>query len=237
MGARREGIAGLAAGACLIVIVGLALAQTPQHAGPGGPDPNAGEHLDDRARQDAFHREFERRVAEQQERMRRDMVRQIEQSRKQMERDRLRAVETAERESIGATYAQWRTIKPRFQTLEDLMEQSYAMIRPQMSYSKGGTVRTGTTEYQRPPACKWRWDRPSQDKPWEELGPAERTCEELLDLLTDKSTPLEQIWEKVELLRRQKREAAEQVAEAREELREVVNPRQEAALTVKGYLR
>jgi hypothetical protein len=237
MGARREGLVGLATGACLTVIVGLALAQTPQDAGPGGADPNAGRHLDDRARQDAFHREFERRVAEQQERMRRDMARQIEQVHKQRDREHARAVEAAERESIGATYAQWRTIKPRFQALKDLMEQSYAMIRPQMSYSKGSTVRTGTTEYQRPPACKWRWDRPSEDKAWEELGPAERTCEELLDLLTDETTPLEQIWEKVELLRRQKHEAAELVQEAREELREVVNPRQEAALTVKGYLR
>ncbi len=138
---RRNTVVEVAAVACAAVLAGLAVGQTPQHTGPDRADPNGVEHVDDRAQHEAFHREFQRQVAERRERMRRDMARQIEQMHEQRDREHARAVEGAERESIGATYAQWRTIKPRFQALKDLMEQSYARITAQPSFHRRSTGR------------------------------------------------------------------------------------------------
>jgi len=222
----------------MVLILGLTLPATPhQVTDPAQRDPTPGADREAQQQDEEPFREFDRRVAEMKQRMRQEMTRQREQSAKQRERDLAGAREAADRESLGATYAQWRVIKPRFKALADLHEQSAAMIRAQVSFSKGSIVRTSTEQYQNPLSCSWRWDRPSEDKTWEQLNPAERTCEELLDLLLDENTPLKQIWEKVEVLRRQKREAAAQVDDACTALREVLNPHQEAVLTVRGYLR
>jgi chromosome segregation ATPase len=227
----------------LVAVAGLTWAGGSSPAPPPGgyqpfrpPDPNAWEHLEGEERTQAMERELDRAfpgrawARQQMEEMQQRMQEQMKQGQAQ-------AREQADRESLGATDAQWRMIQPRLQALRDLNGQASAFILLQRRFLQGGTRRVNGVEQKKEPACQWQWERPWADKARPQLHPAERTCEELFDLLSDEQTPVETIRDKVELLRRQKKEAAAQVPAAREALRQVLDVRQQAVLTVQGLLK
>jgi len=69
-----------------------------------------------------------------------------------------------------------------------------------------------------------------------ELTEGEKSCERLEDLLEDKNSKDEKIEQEIAVLRQAREEAAKELAKARQELREVLTPRQQAKLVLSGLL-
>jgi len=82
----------------------------------------------------------------------------------------------------------------------------------------------------------WAWLRPSRHKGFENLNEGEKICEELFRLLEGKNSELEQIRQKMEDLRKFRQEVKKELAIARQVLRELVTPHQEAALVMMQLL-
>jgi hypothetical protein len=82
----------------------------------------------------------------------------------------------------------------------------------------------------------WQWQRPSLRKSPDKLDEGEQACERLLDALeTDKPNP-EQTHQQVEGLRKARQQRQAELQQARQQLREIVTPEQEAKLILMGYL-
>jgi len=160
---------------------------------------------------------------------RKEIYQQIKRLNEQAERDGIEAWEETRRQAVGATPAQWRVIRPRLEVVEALISDVHTRIWPQISYSTTETPVRVTK-------CEWRWARSADETPGEALTPGATTCETLLEMLSNEQTPTVEIWEQVELLRGQRKRAADQVPDAQEELRKVLTVRQEAALMVQGWL-
>ena len=163
----------------------------------------------------------------QQEQWREQNDRQMARFREQARRDGLRNLDEAKRQAIGATPSQWRTIRPRLLAVESLHEQMRALLRPQVRLHTSESVAQ----------CQWTWENIFALDPDKPLTAAETTCRVLRDMLADEQAPIETIWEQVELLRAQRKRAAEQAPAAEQTLRKVATLRQEAALMVMGSLR
>jgi len=69
-----------------------------------------------------------------------------------------------------------------------------------------------------------------------ELTEGEKSCERLNDLLDDKNSKEEQIEQEIAALRQARENAAKELEKARQELREVLTPRQQARLVLSGLL-
>ncbi len=82
----------------------------------------------------------------------------------------------------------------------------------------------------------WRWSKPSASKNPARLTRGEKICEELLELLQDKDANPEAIRQKIGALRNIREEAKGQLVKARQELREVLTPHQEATFVLMGWL-
>jgi hypothetical protein len=102
--------------------------------------------------------------------------------------------------------------------------------------SGGGGSNTRGSEPQSWEEHGWRWSRPSSRKKLSELTEGEKIAEELLDLLEDDNSESEKIKQKMDALRKIREDANMQLVKARQELREVVTPRQEATLVLMGWL-
>ncbi len=170
--------------------------------------------------------EMMERMQRQQERWREQNDRQMAQFREQARRDSRRSLDEAKRQSIGATPSQWGTIRPRLQAAETLRHEAYAYLRPLV------TLRTSESVGQ----CRWTWENIFALDPDKPLTAAETTCRVLRDMLTDEQTSIEAIWEQVELLRAQRKQAADQLPAAEQALGKVTTLRQKAALMVMGSL-
>jgi hypothetical protein len=163
----------------------------------------------------------------QQERWREQNERKMARFQEQAKRDGRRSLDEAQRQVIGATPSQWRTIGPRLQVVQTLRFEAYACLRPQVRLHTSESVAQ----------CQWTWDNIFALDPDKPLTAAETTCRVLRDMLADEQTPIETIWEQVELLRAQRKRAAEKAPAAEQALRKVATLRQEAALMVMGSLR
>ena len=223
---RNITIVTLAAILCLTVIAPLSRSQPPSPQKPRAVlDPNIQKRAAVQEWRERNRRERRQRV----EKWQKEQLQQIKQRRAQMEADRPRAMDEAFRRAVGATATQWRVIKPRLETVRALQADAYARLWPAISSSGVGTSGFITD-------CGWNWNRPGNKRPGEALSSAEATCETLGEMLSDEQRPVEKIWEQVELLRRQRRLAAEQVPDAQAELRKVLTLRQEAAATARAWL-
>lgn len=179
---------------------------------------------------EAMRRERNQRRRERREQWQEEIYQQIKRLNEQAECDGIKAWEETRRQAVGAAPAQWRVIKPRLDALEALIFDAHARIRPQISYSTTETPGRVTN-------CQWRWARSAEERPDAVRTPTETTCETLLEMLSNEQAPIDEIWEQVEVLRRQRKQEAGQMPDAREELRKVLTLRQEAALMVQGRLR
>jgi len=166
------------------------------------------------------------------------------------------------KEALGATEEQWKIIKPKLERVQSLARQagisisllSYGTssgsgrqsISDRIGNGHGGgnsgvNVRTapskpGDEETYSSSQSSWRWYKPSERKAPSELTEGERICEELLKLIEDKNSKPEEIGQKMEALRKIRQEAEKQLAQARQELREVLTFHQEAALIMMRQL-
>lgn len=82
----------------------------------------------------------------------------------------------------------------------------------------------------------WQWQRPSLKKGPDKLTEGERACERLLDILDTAPSSPEQIRQLVVSLRGARQQQQAQLQQARQRLREIVTPEQEAKLILMGYL-
>lgn len=82
----------------------------------------------------------------------------------------------------------------------------------------------------------WAWSKPSQRKSPDKLTKGEIICEELFDMAQSRRADPEKIRHKMAQLRQARQEAQGELAQARQELREVLTPRQEAKLILMRYL-
>jgi hypothetical protein len=82
----------------------------------------------------------------------------------------------------------------------------------------------------------WQWQRPSLKNDPDKLSDDEKACERLLDTLETAPSSPEQIRQQVEGLRRARQRQLGELQQARQRLREIVTPEQEAKLILMGYL-
>lgn len=82
----------------------------------------------------------------------------------------------------------------------------------------------------------WQWGRPSRSISREKLNEGSRACEDLLDTLEAENPDPEETRQRIEALRRIREQKQAEYRWAREELRKVVTPAQEAKLILMGYL-
>ena len=82
----------------------------------------------------------------------------------------------------------------------------------------------------------WQWSRPSLNRSPAQLSENEKTCEQLLDVLETKNPDPEQVRQRIEALRKIREQIEAKRREARQQLRAVVTPEQEAKLILMGYL-
>ena len=193
---------------------------------------------------------------------REEFQRRMEEMRRRAEQDKNRSI----RRALDATDQQWRLIQPKLQSIERLKAEADVAVAPGSfgwgpgragggaafggGFSGGGGWAGGFGSsgggFSGGPAGQpgrswshyesWGSGPPSAYKPADALTEGDLLCEELLRLLQDPSAPAAEITAKAEALRTARRQAADRLADARKQLREIVMPRQAAALVLMGYL-
>ena len=136
--------------------------------------------------------------------------------------------------ALVATEEQWKLIKPKLEKVRQLRDQATSAVGLSMS-SGSSDNETNLRAQAKPKVPTWQWHRPWKDKAPDELTEAQKLTKHLIALVENKNTTPEQFRRTMVALRKARREEAElerQLSEAREELREGLTPRQEAALVL-----
>ena len=183
-----------------------------------------------------------------------DFQRRMEQMQRWMQKMQLQAEESknrAIRQALRVTEEQYRRIQPKLESIERLKAGANASIDPASlgggpSFVGGGTTFGGgwaggfASGGMGAPGRNWSrsWSSgpPSAHNDPDEMTRGDILCEELLGLLQSPSVPAAEVIQKVEALRRTKEQARRQLAQQRQALRALMDPRQEAVLIVMGYL-
>lgn len=144
---------------------------------------------------------------------------------------------TVQKWALGATPEQWTLIKAKLEEVRRLKEQAKSTIRVVLAGSiaseTGRKTGAGTT------APLWQWKDPWKAKPPDEMTEAQRLGEQLVALLGRNSTTPEAFRLKMDALRKARTQEAElrrQLSEVQRDLREMLTPRQEAALVLMKWL-
>lgn len=187
-------------------------------------------------------------------------IAEMRQHAEQMQREAEERKNRAMQEMVGATDEQWRRIKPRLDRIEELKEQANASISPEaLSGSSssffsdgrsfggqwsvgfggggGGSVGgAGGPGRNRTWQNSWSTGTPQGRSAGGSGTETDRRCQELLGLLQNPNTPAPQIQQKVLALRQAREQARQQLTLERNNLRKQINPTQEPALVLMGYL-
>lgn len=215
--------------------------------------------------QRAKQREIDRQQRLMQNKKRRMQVaKEFEQNREQIQIERKKRQDQAMKEALKTTDEQWKLIKPRLDRVQELSRLANVSIgmftrgagssggaggisggggsgRYSGGASGGSSSRRSSSESKNESSSgsfqfASGWSRPSNRKSPDEMNEGELACEELLDLLEDKNSKPEEIEQKMENLRSIRRKANEELIKARQELRDVLTYRQEAALIMMWWL-
>lgn len=159
-----------------------------------------------------------------------------------MKQARQQSTEQSFREALQAGNAQWRIILPRLMKVDGLQKEVKVAVGIKNAHwatttetlpSNAGTsntpVTTTTRRYE-----DWRWTTS-----WEketDLTRAQKACDELVALFKSADATDEQKAEKISVLRQARQDTAKELAVAQQELRKVLNLRQEATLVMIGLL-
>jgi hypothetical protein len=143
-----------------------------------------------------------------------------------------------EKAALEPTEEQWKLIKPKLEKLRQLREQANSKVGLGLA---GGSTDTGRrpTSAARTPVPTWQWKDPWKGKASGELSEAQRIAKQLITLVERENVAPGTLKRTMEALRKARRNEAEtekQLAEARNELREVLTTRQEAALVLMNRL-
>ena len=130
--------------------------------------------------------------------------------------------------ALGATEEQWKLIQAKLEKVRQLREQANSVV--------GMSLSAGSSNNQtRPNLPTWKWKNPWKGKEHAELTEAQKLAKRLIALVENKGTTPEQFKRTMDALRKARREEVEleiQLSEARQELRQVLTTRQEAALVL-----
>ena len=144
--------------------------------------------------------------------------------------DSQRCMDVATRLALGATEPQWEAIAPRLEKVRSLSESGHAgtgsYVRTDPADGASGRRKSPATSRVRPGL--YRDDGKSAE--------ARALYQELVRLLRSGRAQPARITEKVARIRRIRATIQRQSAQAKQELRQVVTPRQEATLILMGYL-
>lgn len=137
-----------------------------------------------------------------------------------------------QKSALGATEEQWKLIKAKLEKVRLLRGQANSLVGV---FLAGGSNDRGT----RANMLAFQWKRPWKDKAPDELTEAQRLAKQLVVLIGRNSTPPQAFRLKMDALRKARGEEVElnrQLSEVRRELREMLTPRQEAALVLMKWL-
>jgi flagellar motor switch/type III secretory pathway protein FliN len=215
-------------------------------------------------RQKEFEQRIKQRQIEREKR-RIERMRQKEQTREERKRDRVKRKEQSMKEALGATDEQWKAIKPRLEKVQYLARQMDISISifSQTAASGSGSIensgrrevgslygrnRSSNRNIRKAPLkpnnvekssrsqFSWKWYKPWEKKARDELTENEKIREELFVLLQKKNPRPEELEQKMEALRKIRRELKKELAHAQQELREILTHRQEAILIMMRLL-
>lgn len=142
-----------------------------------------------------------------------------------------------EKWALGATPEQWTLIKAKLEEVRRLKEQANSTIRVLLAGSIGSAPSRKTSADATIPL--WQWEDAWKDKTRDELTEAQRLAKQLVALVGRDTTSPQAFRLKMEALRKARSEEAElrrQLSEVQRELREMLTPRQEAALVLMKWL-
>lgn len=155
-----------------------------------------------------------------------------------IEQARKEAKEQAVKEALQATNQQWEKILPRLRKVRELRKQ--AGMAPEIKDAAWITKKK-TIKYQYGPVTTqeriyedWSWKKSWEGKT--ELTQQEKACEDLITLLDSDNATDVQKKEMMNALRRARKEAEKELANAQEQLSEALTPRQKAIMFMMGWL-
>ena len=197
-----------------------------------------------RSRSEAIQKRQEMLSAQRMERLKQMREQAIAEA---MKESMQQAREQSYREALQAGDVQWRIIMPKLMKVRDLQKEigvavgiknahwatTTETLPPNRATPNAGASNTPTTTTTR------RYEDWSWTKSWEketQLTRAQKTCDELLALFDSGDATDEQKADKMNALRQARQDAAEELVVAQQELRKVLNLRQEATLVMMGLL-
>jgi len=139
--------------------------------------------------------------------------------------------------ALGASEEQWKVIKAKLEKVRLLREQARSTVGVSLTSSSGSGKSSWDRASRKVPT--WQWKQPWKDKAPGELTESQKLAKQLIVLVENNNTAPEQFRRKMDALRKARSKEAEierQLAEAQEELREVLTTRQEAALVLMKWL-
>lgn len=155
-----------------------------------------------------------------------------------IEQQQKEAEEQAIKEALQATSQQWKKILPRLRKVSELRKQAgmapeikdgaWITKKKTIKY-KDGPVTTQERIYE-----DWSWKKSWDQKT--ELTQQEKACEDLIILLDSDNATDVQKKEKMSVLRMARKEAEKELANAQQELSEVLPFRQQAIMLMMGWL-
>jgi hypothetical protein len=137
--------------------------------------------------------------------------------------------------ALGVTQEQWKLIRPKLEKVRDLRGRAHSTVGLLLSSSSASAAGSA----QGPSVPAWQWNVSWKDKAPGELSEAQRTANRLMALVDRQKVAPGALRRTMDALRKARRDEAEikkQLAQARAELREGLTPRQEAGLTLLGWL-
>jgi hypothetical protein len=148
------------------------------------------------------------------------------------------AKEQAIKEALQATRQQWKKILPRLRKVSEFRKQ--AVMAPEIKEAAWITKKE-TIKYNDGPVTTqeriyedWSWKKSWDGK--NKLTQQEKACEDLITLLDSDNATDVQKKEKMNALRRARKEAEKELAKAQQKLQEVLNHRQKAIMFMMGWL-
>ena len=176
------------------------------------------------------------------------MQQRLEEQRKAMEEQEALAMQ----QTLGADDKQWKVIEPKLKKVKQYREQAFIGTKPpfQSNFSSfstgpgggqgGGAFGGGQASFQfqaggSMSGTGFNSFAPTGD-PDRPLTDGERLIEELQWLLQDADPEPNEVRQKLDALRKAREKATQQWVRAQQELRKVLDLRQEATLTIMGLL-
>lgn len=142
-----------------------------------------------------------------------------------------------EKSALRVTEEQWNIIKAKLEEVRCFRDQARSTVGISMTSSSSSGTKSDSSASRNVPT--WQWKQPWKDKSPDEMTEAQKLAKELITLLENDNTTTEQFRCQMDALRKARKEEDQiekKLSEAKKELRELLTPRQEAALVLMNWL-